>query len=106
MASCTEEHYREIQKRAKRLRKNAPPDCPNKRSHELILVRRASDTKRLFFECKICGRVTTDYNNLNKHCRIHTGEKPFKCKVCEKTFSNSSGCNAHWRRCAGKKNYL
>ena len=102
----TEEQYRAIMKHKPRLRKNTPPVCTNRRSYELIIHRQASDTKKTFFECKICGRVTMDYANLNKHCRIHTGEKPFKCRVCEKAFSDSSDCDAHCLICADKKNYF
>ena len=102
----TEERYHAIQKHTPKLRKNTPPVCTNRRSYELIIRRQASDTKKTFFECKICGKVTTDYSNLNKHCRLHTGEKPFKCNVCEKAFSDRSDYDVHCRRCASKKNYI
>ena len=92
----TEEQYRLIMKhKNKRLRHNTRPVCTDKKSYELIIIRKASDTKRPFYECKICGRVTTDYGNLNKHCRIHTGDKRFKCCLCEKTFTDSSHRSAH-----------
>ena len=90
----TEEQYRILMKNNKRL-KNARPVCTDRQSYELIMVRRATDTKRPFFQCEICGRVTTDYSNLNKHCRIHTGDKRFKCCVCGKAFTDSSDRTAH-----------
>ena len=91
----TEEQYRIIMKHNKRVRKNAPALHTDKKSYELIMVRQASDTKKTFFQCKICGRVTTDYGNLNKHCRIHTGDKRFKCCLCGKAFTDSSDRTAH-----------
>ena len=91
----TEEQYRIMMKNNKRLKNNTRPVCTDRQSYELIMVRRASDTKRLFFECEICGRVTTDYANLNKHCRLHTGDKRFKCCVCGKAFTDSSNRNTH-----------
>ena len=91
----TEEQYRIIMKNNKRLKNSTRPVCTDRQSYELIMVRRASDTKRPFFECEICGRVTTDYSNLNKHCRIHTGDKRFKCCVCGKGFTDSSDRDAH-----------
>ena len=100
----TEEHYRAIQKHTPRLRNNTPPICTNRRSYELIIRRQASDTGKTFFECEICGRVTTDYFNLNKDCRLHTGEKPFKRNECEKAFSDRSDYDVHCRTHGEKTN--
>ena len=94
----TEEQYRAMIKNNKRLKNNTPPVCTGRRSYELIIIRRALDTKRSFFECEICGRISMDYRNINKHCRLHTGEKPFKCPECGKTFSDSSQCDVHCLR--------
>lgn len=38
------------------------------------------------YACDICGKSFTQYNALNNHRRIHTGERPFHCDKCEKTF--------------------
>ena len=100
----TEEHYRAIQKHTPRLTNNTPPVCTSRRSYELIIRRQASDTGKTFFECEICGRVTTDYSNLNKHCTLHTGEKPFKCNECEKAFSDRSDYDVHCRTHGEKTN--
>ena len=100
----TEEQYRAIQKQIPRLRNNTPPVCTNRRSYEFIIRRQASDTGKTFFECEICGRVTTDYSNLNKHCRLHTREKPFKCNECKKAFSDRSDYDVHCRTHGDKTN--
>ena len=97
----TEEQYRAIQKKNPKLERNTPPVCTNKRSYDLIIRRTASDTGKTFYECEICGKITPDYSNLNKHCRLHTGEKPFKCNVCERAFSDRSDYDAHCRTHSG-----
>ena len=52
----TEEQYRTIQKQTPRLR-NIPPVCSNKRSYKLIIQQTASDTRKPFYECEICGKL-------------------------------------------------
>ena len=90
----TKDQYRTIQKQIPRLRPNTPPVCKNKRSYKLITRRTASDTGKVFYECR---KITNDYHNLNKHCRIHTGEKPYHCTVCKKAFSDKSDYDVHYR---------
>ena len=101
----TEEQYRTIQKQIPRLRPNTPPVCKNKRSYKLITRRKASDTGKVFYDCLICRKITNDYGNLNKHCRIHMGEKPYHCTVCGKAFSDKSDYDVHYRLHTGIKPY-
>ena len=82
----TEEQYRTIHKQIPRLRPNTPPVCKSKRSYELITRRTASDTGKVFYECQICRKITNGYGNLNKHCRIHTGENHTIARFVEKPF--------------------
>ena len=91
----TEEQYRLVIKHCNRKLRNPHVVCPDKKSYELILIRRATDTKRKFFQCKYCGRVATNYSNLNKHCRIHVGDKRYKCCLCGEAFTDSSVRNRH-----------
>lgn len=44
--------------------------------------------------CPICGNYFT---NVNRHMRVHTGERPFKCTVCERTFSQSTSMKRHMK---------
>ena len=68
-----------------RLKRNMHPDCETRRSYELV-IRRETETGKKVNECEICVKTTTDFSNLNKHCRIHTGEKLYKWDDCVQAF--------------------
>ena len=55
------------------------------------------------FECSICFKNFTTNRSLQKHKRIHTGEKPFQCKTCSKSFSWSVILKNHERVHTGEK---
>ncbi|XP_069849488.1 zinc finger protein 556-like, partial [Dipodomys merriami] len=55
------------------------------------------------YECGRCGNVFTHPSSLQRHIRIHTGQKPHKCGVCGKAFSRPSYLRTHEKTHSGEK---
>ena len=47
-------------------------------------------------QCEVCQKSFHSKTNLNRHIRIHTGEKPFVCSTCGKQFTQKSHLQKHW----------
>ena len=48
--------------------------------------------------CSYCGKEFQCPSHLQRHIRVHTGEKPFSCDRCPSELSQKSHLDVHMRR--------
>lgn len=51
----------------------------------------------LMFKCKVCGKGFKHRRSLNRHVKLHSGEKNFHCPYCATAFARSDHLKAHIR---------
>ncbi|KAH6922464.1 hypothetical protein HPB50_014244 [Hyalomma asiaticum] len=52
--------------------------------------------------CRQCTYVTKLKGDMDKHVRIHTGERPFQCSECARSFINKGNLRDHMRTHTGE----
>uniref|UniRef100_A0A8C6S7R0 C2H2-type domain-containing protein n=1 Tax=Neogobius melanostomus TaxID=47308 RepID=A0A8C6S7R0_9GOBI len=58
------------------------------------------------YMCPFCQKSYCTKQGLQKHSRVHTGERPYSCSLCSKTFSHKESLVLHMRIHTGERPYI
>ncbi|KAM9823391.1 uncharacterized protein ACBT44_008162 isoform 4-T15 [Syngnathus typhle] len=73
-------------------------------SHDVLShIPAAAESQNKHRQCSQCGKCYANNSVLNRHMKMHTGEKPFSCSVCGQRFSYKNVLKSHTRIHTGKK---
>nr|CAD7430763.1 unnamed protein product [Timema monikensis] len=63
--------------------------------YRIVLTMVQRQPQNLVFALTFCGKRFTQQSNMEKHERVHTGDKPYDCKTCSRSFTQQSNLTKH-----------
>lgn len=48
-----------------------------------------------FSTCPICFKTFTSRSNMDRHFRLHTGQRPYDCNMCQRSFTRKDHLSTH-----------
>ncbi|XP_045180176.2 zinc finger protein 236-like [Mercenaria mercenaria] len=48
-------------------------------------------------ECSVCGKTYRTPSKLQRHVRVHSGERPYACSICGRRFTRSDHVKQHMK---------
>ncbi|XP_025089288.1 zinc finger protein 260-like isoform X2 [Pomacea canaliculata] len=76
-------------------------------SEEMVWVHKCSGDARKRFACEFCDHYKTESaSDLEKHMRIHTGDKCFRCETCGFQTAWKKNLKEHMLKHSGLKPYI